>query len=948
MRFPFSPPSGVLSTRRWAPLWACAPILAVVLALVLGVPHITFATAPAGGGAFVAGQVAPSEVGRKSVLILSGLQYGLPVSDDVNAGAVAALKMKGISAGDIYLENLDLVRNSDPGWRAALASHLRAKLASTQVGVVIAANHEALQFLAQEGYELVPAHTPVLSMLSVDPNVTWRGPPFPTLNMSNRGDVLGTIRYGLDLFPGTQRLLVVVGADDEYALEERVVRAVAALGVRLEVETTEALSHEEMLQRVSSLPPDTLVLVESYFTDRTGRSFIPVEVAAEVGRRANAPVLGVYENHIRDGVIGGSVGVAAAIGRRAGELAFEFLSGARRFDTADVEAAVAPQPMFDWLQLQRWGVDPDKLPEDTLFLNRPRTLWSEYREAVIVAGSALLVLSVLLLALLVLNQRRKQVELTLRESDERLQRAQEYAHVGVCDWDLKSGAMHWSAESARLLGLAPETSVTGQEWRARVGTQDLARIDACIAEAIERGEAFEVEFQVRHDTGETRWLLAKGRAQYDENGQAVRVVGVNFDINERKQAELALLEYRQQLETMVSERTAELVYARDLAEEAARTKAAFLANMSHEIRTPLNAIAGMAHLIRRAGLDSQQMARFDKLEAASGHLLEIINDVLDLSKIEAGKLQLEPRNFALPALFENICSMLQARADSKRLTLKRELPPDIDWLNGDTTRLQQALLNYAGNALKFTDRGSVTLRAVVLAEEAHRLHLRFEVSDTGIGIEPAVVTRLFNAFEQADNSTTRKYGGTGLGLAITRKIAEAMGGEAGADSIPGQGSTFWFTAWLDKGQTPASSPRRDVDGLEFLLASRHGRRRILLVEDEPINREIALMLLADAGLNAEAAEDGRQAVEMATATAYDLILMDIQMPHLDGFEATRRIRTLPGHAATPIVAMTANAFAEDRERCLASGMDAFIAKPIVPENFYQQLLTSLSRAPAVP
>jgi len=540
----------------------------------------------------------------------------------------------------------------------------------------------------------------------------------------------------------------------------------------------------------------------------------------------------------------------------------------------------------------------------------------------------------------------------LKESEERRRLAMSGAKQGLFDLDMQTGDAEVSPEYAEMLGYpAPEFGpFSFPRWAGMIHPDDLdATLRTYDDYVAGRIPDYQVEFRMQTRDGQWKWILAKGSIQArDAAGKPLRMLGTHTDISAQKAAEAEILSLNAELEARVAERTAELEQARLQAEQATRAKSAFLANMSHEIRTPLNAIAGMAHLIRRAGLDSQQTARFDKLEAASGHLLEIINDVLDLSKIEAGKLQLEPRNFALPALFENICSMLQARADSKRLTLKRELPPGIDWLNGDTTRLQQALLNYAGNALKFTDRGSVTLRAVVLGEEAHRLHLRFEVSDTGIGIEPAVVNRLFNAFEQADNSTTRKYGGTGLGLAITRKIAEAMGGEAGADSIPGQGSTFWFTAWLDKGQTPASSPRRDVDGLEFLLASRYARRRILLVEDEPINREIALMLLADAGLNAEAAEDGKQAVEMATATAYDLILMDIQMPHLDGFEATRRIRTLPGYAATPIVAMTANAFAEDRERCLASGMDAFIAKPIVPENFYQQLLTSLSRAPAVP
>ena len=299
---------------------------------------------PISGDPSVERSAVQREASRKSVLILSGTQYGLPVSDSMIAGAVAALKQKGISANDIYVENLDVVRNNDPRWRAALASLLREKLAKANLSLVIVANQAALQFLAQEGYDLVPANTPVLTALSRKSTVAWRGAPLPLLNISNRGDVPGTLRYGLELFPRTRRLLIVDGANDQqYALDAKVAEALTALGANLEVERTHMLAHEEMLQRVSSLPPDTLVLVGSYFKDLTGRSFIPAEVAGEVGRRANRPVLVLYDAHLSDGVTGGSVLLLTSMGRRAGEIGFEFLSGARSFDGSDIEATVSPK-----------------------------------------------------------------------------------------------------------------------------------------------------------------------------------------------------------------------------------------------------------------------------------------------------------------------------------------------------------------------------------------------------------------------------------------------------------------------------------------------------------------------------------------------------------------------------------------------------------------------------
>jgi signal transduction histidine kinase/CheY-like chemotaxis protein/HPt (histidine-containing phosphotransfer) domain-containing protein len=510
-------------------------------------------------------------------------------------------------------------------------------------------------------------------------------------------------------------------------------------------------------------------------------------------------------------------------------------------------------------------------------------------------------------ALTSLTLERCRLSAAERSALDAMENAQRLAHVGSWRRDLRTGELSWSPEMFRIHGLDPASfRPTVDSVRALCAPQDRERVIQENGAALSGDGELDVTYRIVRPDGQPRTLHGLGQVLTDASGTPASAIGTVQDVTDQHRLEF------------------EIRAARDEALEASRHKSEFLANMSHEIRTPMNGVLGMAQLLLGDEVDPVKRRRLLTLMESGRTLLSLINDVLDFSKVEAGKLEIEHRDFDLLVTLEGVVGLLSSPAQDKGLRLSLELgasPPG--WVRGDQLRIHQVLVNLLANAVKFTERGLVTLTCSSPAPG----QVRFAVADTGIGIDPAARQTILEPFAQADASTTRRFGGSGLGLAICRRLVGLMGGELDFASEPGAGSTFFFEVPLPAVSPPVLPEPGPVGPEDGLLAPRLGAV-VLLADDAEVNREVGAGLLVRAGYRVETVDSGRAALEAVRRQRYDAVLMDCLMPVMDGYEATRRIRELEGAGRrTPVIALTAAAMTADRERCLAAGMDDYLSKP---------------------
>ncbi len=751
-----------------------------------------FAFVRAAAPATVTAAPAPSAIAGKRVLVLISYSFGRPGVDSFAHTFIDTLVAAGARSENVIVEYLNLNRNISPEARAHMRDLQLLRYRDQPLDLIVTAQQPALDYALNELRELAP-QAPLLTLDAIAPPAAALG-QHRLLLAPQELDFRRTVEQALQLFPGTERIIVALGVAPADAVSKpEIDAAIAAIGARVALEYIDHLPFDAMLDRVANAPPHSVVLAHSLNRDVTGANSTSAEMVKRVIDEARAPVFVMFSSQIGIGAVGGAVRHVEQMATRSAHAALALLDGSLQLAPGVTRLPKLTTSMYDWRQLQRWDAAIDRLPADTLFINRPPSLWEQHRNAVIGAAALIAMLSLLSASLLLQRRRLRAAEARISQSEARFRLLVEHAPEAIVVYDTQRRLLvDVNAKAERLFGYSRAELLSGGPERfyddqQPDGLAPLATI-ALNAERILAGEELVIERAVRARDGRRFPCEVSVLALPATGGTLQRASYI--DIGERKRAEQELRERGNLLEHEVAHRTAALSVALRDAEAANRAKSVFLANMSHELRTPLNAVIGFSQIM----LDSTSMFDDEKrhlamINSSGHHLLILINDILELSKIEAGRASLALEAVDLGALLREVLAMLEPRARQAGIALRLDADTPLPVVLADGGKLRQILLNLLSNAVKFSDDGAVTLTLRVRHQGA-QCALQFAVKDSGIGIAVADQARIFEPFVQADGP--RSHAGTGLGLTISREFVHLMGGALEVTSAPGAGAEFSF------------------------------------------------------------------------------------------------------------------------------------------------------------